>query len=206
MTFLKWIDQPALNPLPPTPYRYAQWVHKRIPNNYHFCYAQHFYSVPYQYAHKKTALRITTSTIECYDKDTCIARHVRTDGYGQTTLKDHMPKSHQIHAEVTIEKIKQDAQAVGLYTVQLIDRIMESKPTLQQASRLCIGILRLGKHYGEARLENASRHAIAIGTYRYQSIESILKNRLDQYPPPLEQTTSLPKIEHQNIRGAQYYQ
>ena len=200
------IDQPALKPLPTTPYVYAIWEHKRVPNDYHVCYAQHFYSVPYQHIHKKIALRITTNTIECYDKDICIARHARTDGHGQTTLKDHMPPSHQAHAEVSIDKIKQDAKAVGIYTTQLIDQIIASKPALQQASRCCIGILRLGKHYGAVRLENAARRAIILGTYRYQSIESILKNGLDQHPPPLEQTTVLPKIEHQNIRGAQYYQ
>ncbi len=102
------IDKPALRPLPPTPYVYAQWEKKRVPNDYHVCYEKHFYSVPYQYVHKKIDLRITAHTIEFYDKDICIARHKRASEHettALTTLREHRPKAHQAHADMTIENI-----------------------------------------------------------------------------------------------------
>ena len=43
-------------------------------------------------------------------------------------------------------------------------------------------IMRLGKRYGEGRLEAACRRAIRIGACSYKSIESILKHDLDQQP------------------------
>lgn len=39
----------------------------------------------------------------------------------------------------------------------------------------------------------------------YRSIESILKNNLDQQPlPEVEPETSLPE-DHENLRGSKYY-
>jgi hypothetical protein len=64
--------------------------------------------------------------------------------------------------------------------------------------------MRLGKHYGEGRLEAACRRAIRIGAYSYKSIESMLKHALDQQPLP-GPPTAAPVITHGNIRGAQYY-
>ena len=42
------IDRPALLPLPPTPYEYAEWRRCRVNLDYHVEIARHFYSVPFQ--------------------------------------------------------------------------------------------------------------------------------------------------------------
>ena len=74
----------------------------------------------------------------------------------------------------------------------------------QQAFRSCLGILRLAKTYGDARLEAAARRALAIGGHSYRSVESILAHRLDEKPS--EQLELAAPVEHHNIRGASYYQ
>jgi hypothetical protein len=43
-------------------------------------------------------------------------------------------------------------------------------------------VLRLGKAYGDERLEAACRRALTLGSHSYKSIESILKHRLDGKP------------------------
>ena len=79
-------------------------------------------------------------------------------------------------------------------------------PPASQAYRTCLGILRLGKHYGDARLEAACRRALTLGTHRYRSIASILEHRLDQAPTTLAlDLDSAAPLEHDNIRGAAYY-
>ena len=59
--------------------------------------------------------------------------------------------------------------------------------------------------YGETRLEAACQRAQHLGSYRYKSIESILKNHLDTQPIERQNTPCLPP-HHDNIRGADYYQ
>jgi len=68
-----------------------------------------------------------------------------------------------------------------------------------------MGILRLAKSYGEARLDAACRRAVAIGSTSYKSVASILKYKLDQKTLPGQSTTEA-AIDHKNIRGANYYQ
>jgi hypothetical protein len=65
--------------------------------------------------------------------------------------------------------------------------------------------MRLGKEYGPERLEAACARALALSLVGYKSIESILKNGLDRQPLP-EKPKDTPPLEHDNIRGAAYYE
>ena len=57
------------------------------------------------------------------------------------------------------------------------------------------------------RLEKACARALELGTNRYKSIESILKHGLDSQPLPSNQPEQQTlDIEHDNLRGADYYQ
>jgi hypothetical protein len=60
--------------------------------------------------------------------------------------------------------------------------------------------MRLGKSYGDERLEAACRRALTLGACSYKSIESILKKGLDRHPVP-EQPAATPASRHVNIRG-----
>ncbi len=121
-----------------------------------------------------------------------------------TTIKEHMPKSHQKYVEWTPERLIRWAGKIGPHTAELIEKVMGSRMHPQQGFRSCLGILRLGKSYGEERLEAAARRANQIGGKSYKSVESILKNGLDRKPLPDEKPEDAP-IDHANIRGGQYY-
>jgi hypothetical protein len=49
-------------------------------------------------------------------------------------------------------------------------------------------------------VEGAAERALITGACRYKSVESILKNSLDQVAPP----SSTPP--HDNIRGSEYFE
>jgi hypothetical protein len=53
-------------------------------------------------------------------------------------------------------------------------------------------------------VEAAAERALLTGACRYKSIESILKNSLDQIPPPSPPSFSTPP--HDNIRGSEYFE
>jgi hypothetical protein len=55
-------------------------------------------------------------------------------------------------------------------------------------------------------VEAAAERALLTGACRYKSIESILKNSLDQVPlaPSLPPPSSTPP--HDNIRGSEYFE
>ena len=199
------VDQPALRALPQAPYEFAEWKKVRVGPDYHVELEGHYYSVPYQLLKKQLDLRATEQSVEVLHGNRRVAVHRRSRQRGQyTTLKEHMPKSHQAYLEWTPRRLVQWAAKAGESTAKLVDTILLSRAHPQQGFRACLGVMRLGKKYGVDRLEAACHRALAIGGPSYKSVASILKTGLDQEPlPELAETT--PIIEHRNVRGARYY-
>jgi hypothetical protein len=66
--------------------------------------------------------------------------------------------------------------------------------------------MRLGdKRYGRERLEAACSRALAIRSFSYKSVESILRKSLDQQPLVTPAKTQAAPAIHDNIRGKDYY-
>lgn len=198
------IDKPALKPLPPHRYQYAEWKRAKIHIDYHFVFDDHFYSVPHQYIHHEVEIRSTSKSVECFYKGKRIAAHARSyKKYGFTTLTEHMPRAHEEHAKYSISHIKDWAKKIGQQTVEFIDHMIASRALPPQAYRSCYGLLRLSQRYGNERLNKACEKALVIRATRYQQVESILKNNLEEVPVP--HSNSIPLPAHNNIRGADYY-
>src|SRR5579883_3421806 len=70
--------------------------------------------------------------------------------------------------------------------------------------RGCLGIIRLAGKYSIQRVEAAAERALLTGACRYKSVESILKNSLDQVPPSSPPPATTPP--HDNIRGSEYFE
>lgn len=148
--------------------------------------------------------RLSAQVVEVFHKGKRVASHQRSPRKGRhSTVAAHMPKAHQHSAEWTPQRLVRWAAKTGEATARVVDTILTSRPHPQQGFRACLGIMRLGKRYGEGRLEAACRRAIRIGACSYKSIASILKHDLDQQPLP-GQPPAAPVITHDNIRGAQY--
>ena len=96
---------------------------------------------------------------------------------------------------------------MGPHTQNLVGLILENRPHPEQGYRSCLGLLRLGKRYSPQRLEAACARALAFKAYSYKNVESILKKGLDQQPIVASSSqTRLPLLEHENLRGKEYYQ
>ncbi len=202
---LEELDRPELKPLPIDPYIFAQWRVCRVGIDYHVEVDKHFYSVPYRFARAEVEVRLTSRTVEIFVKGERIAVHQRSSGNGKhTTITDHMPSSHRRYADWTIGRIRRDAAVVGPATAALCDLILEHRPHPEQGFRSCLGILRLARPFGVARLEAAAARAIEVGALTYGSVRSILDHRLDRRAAYQRPADGAP-ILHPNIRGPRYY-
>ncbi len=198
------VDKPALKPLPLARYQYAQWKKAKVALDYHINFDEHFYSVPYQHIRQTIEIRATGKTIECFLKQQRIASHIRSyDRYRYTTLTEHMPKSHQVQAEYSLNFIMENAKKIGLNTSAFIEHMLSARAFPQQAYRACYGLIRLENRFNAFRLEKACAKGLLIGATRYQEIETMLKNHLEEVPLPENNITI--HLTHHNIRGAHYY-
>ena len=199
------LDRPALRPLPAQPYAFAEWKKVRVNIDYHVEIDGHYYSVPYQLVRKTLEARYSERTVECFHKGQRVASHVRSKLKGRhTTVAEHMPTSHRQYAEWTPQRLVRWAEKTGPATASLVQNILERRAHPQQGFRSCLGIMRLGKSFGEERLEAACRRALTLGACSYKSIESILRQGLDNRALPEQQELEL-AIAHENIRGSDYY-
>jgi transposase len=202
---LEELDRPALKPLPIEPYVFAEWRVRRVGIDYHVDVEGHFYSVPYRFARAEVEVRLTGRTVEIFARGERIAVHLRSSGNGKhTTVADHMPSSHRRYADWTVGRIRRDVALIGPATAALCELILEHRSHPEQGFRSCLGILRLARPFGVARLEAAATRAIEIGALTYGSVRSILDHKLDRYAAqgPAESAPIL----HPNIRGSRYYQ
>jgi transposase len=202
---LETIERPALKALPNEPYQYAEWKKCRVAPDYHIEIDHHYYSVPSRLIRQEVEARITDRTIEILHKGSRVASHVRSRLHNRhTTIEQHMPSAHRRYAEWTPARMMRHAASIGPATIALVEAIMKAKPHPEQGFRACLGILRLERSYGSARLEAACRRGNDIGATTYGSIASILKNGLDK-SYAREPTPDAPPIRHGNIRGTGYY-
>ena len=83
-------------------------------------------------------------------------------------------------------------------------RATRLRPHPEQGYKAVLGLMRLGRQYGNPRLDAASARAIALGSCRFHTVKNILATGQDRRPlePPAE---TAPTPTHANIRGADYY-
>jgi transposase len=200
------IDRPALRPLPVTRYELAKFKSCSVNIDYHIEVDGSFYSVPHTLARARVEARITSTTVEILLKGKRVASHMKAHKRGTyVTVTAHMPASHQAHAQWSPSKLIAWGTRVGPASGRLIERLLRERPHPEMGYRAVLGLMRLYREYGQARLEAACERALVIGSARYKSVASILKAKLDTAPTP-EANSDWTSPAHAHVRGPDYYQ
>ena len=202
------LDRPNALALPSQRYEFAEWKLVKVHIDYHVSFDEHHYSVPYTLIHQELEVRATAKTIEVYRKGVRMCSHRRDyQKHGYTTVKEHMPPSHQKYLEWTPQRILEWAKKYGASVKTLVEQIMSQRKFHEQAYRSCLGIIRLVDHYSAPRLDAACERALKFKIHSYQGVKIILEKGLDKIESiisnPAQSQSVL--IEHENIRGAKYF-
>lgn len=200
------IEKEALKPLPAEAYEIKHYSFIKVQKNSHIYLSvdKHYYSVPYRYIGKRVKVAYTAGKVDVYYKYERIAFHKRDPkSYRYTTIKEHLPATHQFVADWHPEKFIHRAEKYGEEVRDYIVEVLNNHQHPEQNYKSCIGILGLEKRYGKQRLRDACRRGSYYSSYSYRVIRNILEKGLDMLPSQLP-AGSIP--EHQNIRGRDYYQ
>ncbi|MGH9593803.1 MAG: IS21 family transposase, partial [Bryobacteraceae bacterium] len=162
------LEKARLLPLPAAPFELGVWSKAQVNIDYHVVVENHFYSVPYTLVHHVLEVRTTARTVEFFQDGKRVAAHARSRQGGRcTTLEEHRPKSHQKHLQWTPGRMVEWARATGPECAKLVETILLDRPHPEQGYRSCLGIIRLGKAVGQARIEAACRRALHFHTASY---------------------------------------
>lgn len=200
------LDAPALRPMPLQRYAIGRWkTGAKVNIDYHIEFEGHYYSVPHRLVGTKIDVRVTGNLLECFASNHRVAGHaVSTVRGGFTTTPEHMPASHRAHLQWTPAKLISWGQRIGVSTAAVVTWQLEHRPHPEQGYRACLGLLALVRRYSAERLEAACTRAMVIRAPNLRSVTNILKCGLDRQPS-LFPATSMPAIEHENVRGPDYY-
>jgi transposase len=199
------IDRPALRALPAMRYEFAEWKTARVGIDYHVDGDGHYYSVPHRFAREKVDVRMTASIVEVFHRGTRIASHARNMFKGHhSTIDGHMTPGHLEVKGWNATRLVDWAARIGPHTKAVVESILHQRRHPQQGYRACLGILRMGKAFGDDRLEAACDRAITVGALSYRSLKSILAHGLDRKQVTAPDQACLP-LEHANVRGPNYY-
>lgn len=202
------VDQPALKPLPDSPYQYRDIKKARVHIDYHVEYDQHFYSVPYQLVKQAVMVHAGQTSVAIMHQGKQVALHPRSfNKGGHSTDANHMAKAHLKHQQWSPQRFLKWAADIGPHTVTVVEHQLVSRPHPEHGYRACLGLLNLTRKYGQQRLEAACQRAHRFNAMTYKSINSILSKSLDKVPlepSDADDQIALP-LEHDNVRGADYY-
>lgn len=201
------MERPVLRGLPAERFQYGDWKTVRVNIDYHVEFDRHWYSVPYTLTQQQVEVRATDATVEVFHKGVRVASHVRSySEYQHTTIPQHRPKAHERHMEWTPSRITEWASTMGSSTTKVVERILATNRHPEQGFRSCLGIIRLGNEYGAQRVEKAAARALLLNACSYKSIRSMLEKGLDLQDPPEQEAAQTPApLQHDNLRGADYY-
>jgi hypothetical protein len=115
-----------------------------------------------------------------------------------------MPHAHRAPAEWTPSRLIAWAEQSGPATGRFVAGLLERRPHPEQGYRACLGLMRLGRMHGADRLEAACRRAEQLQSYRYRTVEHVLTTQQDRLP--LDAPPARPPVDHDNLRGAAYYE
>ena len=189
-----------MRPLPRFGYEYATWKKAKVHLDYHVELERRYYSVPYALVGKTVDLRIAARTVEVLYHGQRVAAHLKGTYKGQfTTEPSHRPPAHQAVIELNHERVLRRAEGIGEATAAVIRAQAERRKHRDETLRSSLGILRLAHDFSPEQLEAACQRALALQSVSYRAIVTLLKSA-PPIPPP-----ALPKIAHENLRGAAYF-
>lgn len=200
------IDKPALKSLPKHNYTFTKVSKVRVHIDYHVEVDKHYYSVPFTLVKQKLEAHLTGEQVHLYHQDKLVAIHPRIHGIGgHTTNEQHMPIAHLKQSQWTPMRFERWAKQIGNNTEQLVILYLQQRRHPEQSYRRCLGLLNLAKKYTPERLNAACARALATNVTTLKSITNMLNKGLDKQPLPNAQIDLLNEIEHDNIRGQDYY-
>jgi transposase len=181
-------EQPALLPLPPTPFELAAWSTPKVHADCHIQVAGALYSVPWRLVGQHVDVRATSKLVEVFAGSELVKTHLRAaKGRKRTDWADYPPEKVAF-LERTPTWCRRQATELGSSVARLIAELLAGNAL--HHLRAAQGVLRLGDRYGPERLDAACARALAAGDPSYRTVKQILAAGLDTAPPPAQPATA----------------
>ena len=174
------VEKDALRPLPASRYQMKQRAVETVQRNSYVTLNKHHYSVPVQYVGKRVDLVYDTDTIDIFHGFPHSATHHRNDTpYEYTTKPSHNLPGRKGSCESDIEKLLSRAAQIDNIVLHYLRAVIEDRRYPELAFRVCRGIMKLEKKYGQERLVSGCAAAMDARLYSVSDMVDILESGAD---------------------------
>jgi transposase len=167
---------------------------------------KNYYSIPYRFIGKQIQVRTNSSCLEAHYDGEKIASHLlsyKPGGY--TTIKEHLHSDNQFYVSWSPMFFVDLAQQIGEHTVKYVSTMIANSTYPETAYKSALAIINLKREYTKERIESACKLALDYPSMNCGVLKQILLNKRDLLvEPPLPMITTI-NVQHQNVRGAQYF-
>jgi DNA replication protein DnaC len=133
-----------------------------------------------QYVGKRVDLVYDTDTIDIFHGFTHVATHHRNDTpYEYTTKPSHNLPGRKGSCESDIEKLLSRAAQIDNIVLHYLRAVIEDRRYPELAFRVCRGIMKLEKKYGQERLVSGCAAAMDARLYSVSDMVDILESGAD---------------------------
>lgn len=199
------MEREYLRPLPIERYEIAEWVYKiRVPSDYHIPFRDSYYSVPYQHIKKQVDLRITDRVIEILLDSRRIASHELQRVSGSISRKhEHMPAEHLHQLNETPESLLEWAEGIGPSVLEWATQNIKNRSDFANGIKSVSNLRKWARiEQNFHRLDSACAYILKIGVLPFQNLKNVIIKNGDLRHIAAK---SEKIIDHENIRGAEYY-
>lgn len=193
-----------LHPLSAEPHDIVYEYYNRIvPAEYTIYIDEHFYSVPYELAHKKVRIELTLQKVNVYYNGLLACSHNRVGKAGeQTMLVEHMPPEHKAYANMTKEHFLKWAEEHGDNAVLIIEKQYsnDSYSALRKRTA-CLALQDTAKDLSAIEFNNLCQQAYSMEMTSPSDIKMLKAVMVAK----AEREFAKPIISS-HVRGRDYYQ
>jgi transposase len=211
--FSRWIEneKTALQSLPLESYEIAEYGKVRAGLDYCISLDGNYYSVPNHLRTQEFDYRLTTSTIDLFRKGKLVTSHQRCFEKGGVYIHpQHRTPAHAAVASWSYEESLAWAADIGPNTHTMLTAQLARINNGMFGYRILAAMKSIHKKCGSQRLEEACAYGVKNKVTNTDQIRRVITNNLDRILNASDNQTEIIGIaeqaNHENIRGADYYQ
>lgn len=173
------VEREKLLPLTRERYDPPRWAACKVHPDHHINFEKASYSLPTRYLREKVWVRGDNKLVRVYFEGVLIKTHARRPAGGRSTDFDDYPKELTSYALRDPQRLITQAKKLGPDIGRFMEQLLAGDfpwARLRQGQKL----LRLAEKYGDPRLEQACRRALAFDLLNVRRVETILRQDLEQ--------------------------
>ncbi len=172
-------ERPRLLPAPTEAYDVPLYCDPKVGPDQHAQVAKALYSVPRDFRRKRLRARADRTTVRFYFNSELIKTHPRQPPGGRSTDPNDFPAEKAACAARDTAFLLRQAEEKGAFVLRFAQALLEG-PLPWTRMRQCFALLGLCRRWGDARVDETCKAALAADMHEVHRLERMLKLG----PPP----------------------